>query len=220
MRINGMNPVKHFLSYMTNERGTTNTTTNQTQQAQPTPQETTLMNQQISNNAFMQPIAQKSYSDLSSNIQAILEGRAPAATGVGGITEDQTQSMVNQSLRDIMPQFQTNGILNSGEAAQVANLTAAQTRNSNAQFNVSSAQNLFNLASGGQSNLQGQQQSSTNNLTNELAGLRTTTSNQTVSQNPFLNSFYSSLGSTAGKLPAAAIGASNPGFAAAFGGMK
>lgn len=174
--------------------GNTTTTTNQTQQATPTAQEQTLMNQQISNNQFMQPIAQKSYSDLSDNIQAILEGRAPAATGVGGITDDQTQSMVNQSLRDIMPQFQSSGILNSGEAAQVANLTAAQTRNSNAQFNVSAAQNLFNLASGGQSNLQGQQQNSTNNLTNELAGLRTTTSNQTVSSNPFLNSFYNSVG--------------------------
>lgn len=195
--------------------GTTTTTTNQTQQATPTAQETTLMNQQIANNQFMQPIAQQSYQDLSSNIQAILEGRQPAATGVGGITNDQTQSMVNQSLRDIMPQFQTSGILNSGEAAQVANLTAAQTRNSNAQFNVSAAQNLFNLASGGQSNLQGQQQSSTNNLTSELAGLRTVNSNQTVSQNPFLNSFYSTLGTQAGNTIGnagnAAIGASTGG---------
>lgn len=197
MRINGMNPVKHFLSYMANERGTTNTTTNQTQQATATSQETTLMNQQIANNAFMTPIAQQTYSDLSSNIQAILTGQQPAAQGIGGITEDQTQSMVNQSLRDIMPQFQTSGILNSGEAAQVANLTAAQTRNSNAQFNVSAAQNLFNLASGGQSNLQNQSQNSTNNLTSELAGLRTTTNNQSVTSNPFLQSFYSGAGTQA-----------------------
>lgn len=185
--------------------GNTSTTTNQTQQATPPPQETTLLNQEISNNQFMQPIAQKSYSDLSDNIQAILEGKQPAAVGVGGITEDQTQSMVNQSLRDIMPQFQTSGILNSGEAAQVANLTAAQTRNANAQFNVSAAQNLFNLASGGQSNLQGQQQASTNTLTNELAGLRTTTGSQSVSSNPFLNSFYNSLGKTLGS-PKAQVG--------------
>lgn len=191
--------------------GNTTTTTSQTQQTQPTPQETTLMNQQISNNQFMQPIAQKSYSDLSNNIQAILEGRAPAATGVGGITEDQTQSMVNQSLRDIMPQFQTSGILNSGEAAQVANLTAAQTRNANAQFNVSAAQNLFNIASGGQSNLQGQQQNSTNNLTGELAGLRTVSNNQNVSQNPFLNAFYTGAANTVNAGINAGIGAATGG---------
>lgn len=185
--------------------GNTSTTTNSTQQATPTPQETTLMNQQIQQNQFMQPIAEKSYSDLSSNIQAILEGKTPAATGVGGITDDQTQQMVNASLRDIMPQFQTSGILNSGEAAQIAARTAMDTRNTNAQFNVSAAQNLFNLASGGQSNLQGQQQQSTNNLTSELAGLRTTTGSSTVSSNPFLNSFYNSLGKTAGS-PSTSIG--------------
>lgn len=178
--------------------GNTTTTTNSTQQATPTDQEKTLMNQQIANNEFMQPIAQKTYGDLSSNIQSILEGTTPMAKGIGGITDDQTQSMVNQSLRDIMPQFQSSGILNSGEAAQVANLTAAQTRNSNAQFNVSAAQNLFNLASGGQSNLQSQQQASTNNLTNELAGLRTTNGSSSVSSNPFLNSFYNTLGKQAG----------------------
>lgn len=199
MVINGKSLFQHFIHYMNNERGETNTTTNQTQQATPTSQETTLMNQQIANNQFMQPIAQKSYSDLSSNIQAILEGRSPAATGVGGITEGQTQSMVNASLRDIMPQFQASGILNSGEAAQIAGRTAMDTRNANAQFNVSAAQNLFNLASGGQSSLQSAYQNSTNNLTNELAGLRTISSNQTVTRNPFLESFYSSLGKGLGE---------------------
>ena len=91
--------------------GNTTTTTNQTQQATATPEEKVLLGQEAANNAFMQPIAQKSYSDLSSNIQAILEGRQPAATGVGGITEDQTQQMVNASLRDIAPQFQTISVV-------------------------------------------------------------------------------------------------------------
>lgn len=179
--------------------GTNSTTTTQQQQATPTPQETTLMNQQISNNSFMQPIAQQNFQDLSSNIQAILTGGTPAAQGVGGITDSQTQSMVNQSLRDIMPQFQTSGVLNSGEAAQVANLTAAQTRNSNAQFNVSAAQNLFNLAAGGQSNLQGQTQASTDNLTSELAGLRSVSSSGSSTTNPFLQSFYTSMGQGLGQ---------------------
>ncbi len=181
-----------------NNKGETTTTTNSTQQAQATPEEKVLLGQEAANNAFMQPIAQKTYSDLSSNIQAILEGQTPMAKGIGGIDEAQTQSMVNASLRDIMPQFQSNGILNSGEAAQIANRTAADVRNQNSQFNVSAAQNLFNLASGGQSNLASQYQNSQSAYGSQLAGLRTVTGNQTVTQNPFLNSFETSLGKTLG----------------------
>ena len=189
----------------------TNTTTTSSQKAEPTPEEKVLLQQQASNNAFMMPIAQKSYSDLSSNIQAILEGRDPMAKGVGGINEDQTQSMVNASLRDIMPQFQASGILNSGEAAQIAGRTAMDTRNANASFNVTAAQNLFNLASGGQSNLQSQYQGAQNSYGAQLAGLRTVNSNSTVSKNPFLESFYSSLGTTLGS-PKIPIGGSGAGF--------
>lgn len=196
--------------------GNTTTTENSSQQATATPEEKALMQQQIANNNFMQPIAQRSYSDLSSNIQAILEGNTPMAKGIGGITEDQTQSMVNASLRDIMPQFQSSGILNSGEAAQIANRTAADVRNQNAQFNVSAAQNLFNLAAGGQSNLQGQYQNSTNNLTSELAGLRSINGSKSTTSNPFLNSFYSSLGSGLGKLGSSAASA---GLQGATGGL-
>lgn len=183
----------------------TSTTTSSEQQAKPTPEELTLLNQQAQNNSFMMPIAQKSYADLSSNIQAILEGRQPAAVGVGGINEDQTQQMVNASLRDIAPQFQANGILNSGESAQIAGRTAMDTRNANAQFNVSAAQNLFNLASGGQSNLQGQYQNQQNAFGQQLAGLRTVSGSTVTSQNPFLNSFYTSMGTSLGKAPTAAL---------------
>ncbi len=192
-----------------NNKGETTTTTNSTQQAQATSEEKVLLGQEAANNAFMQPIAQKTYSDLSSNIQAILEGQTPMAKGIGGIDEAQTQSMVNASLRDIMPQFQSNGILNSGEAAQIANRTSADVRNQNAQFNVSAAQNLFNLASGGQSNLQNQYQGSQNAYGGQLAGLRTITGSSSTSRNPFLESFYSSagsaLGKTAGSIPSAAL---------------
>ncbi len=179
--------------------GNTTTTQQSTQQAQATPEEKVLLQQQAANNAFMQPIAQKTYSDLSSNIQAILEGTTPMAKGIGGITEDQTQQMVNASLRDIAPQFQTNGILNSGEAAQIAGRTAMDTRNANAQFNVSAAQNLFNLASGGQSSLQSAYQNQQNSYGSQLAGLRTVSSSGSTSSNPFLNSFYSSAGTSLGK---------------------
>ncbi len=176
------------------------TTTQTSQTAQATPEEKALMQQQIDMNNFMKPFAQQNYADLSKNIQAILEGNQPMAEGVGGINAGQTQEMVNASLRDVMPQFQSAGILDSGAAFQGGVRAAADIRNQNAQFNVSAAQNLFNLASGGQSNLQGQYQNNTNNLTNQLAGLRTVnTSGSTIGMNPFLKSFEQSAGQTLGK---------------------
>lgn len=185
---------------MGNEK--TQVNSNQQTRAEMTPEERTLLNQQISNNAFMQPYAQKNYAALSDNINAILNGQQPAAKGIGGIDETQTQSMVNAALRDIYPQFQSAGILDSGAAIQGGIRSASDVRNQNAQFNVSAAQNLFNLASGGQSNLQGQYQGGTNALTSQLAGLRTVNSsgNQTtIAMNPFLKSFEQSAGKSFGE---------------------
>lgn len=160
-------------------------TTTQTSQAQMTPEERQLQQQQIANNAFMMPYAQRNYSALSDNIFAILSGQQPAAQGIGGINEAQTQSMVNASLRDIAPQFQSAGLTDSGLAYQGGVRAAQDTRNQNAQFNVSAAQNLFNLASGGQSNLQGQYQGSTNSLFGQMGGLRQQNSSSTIFANPF-----------------------------------
>lgn len=170
-----------------------------------TPEEKALQQQQLQNNAFMMPYAQKNYAALADNIYAILTGGNPMAQGIGGIDESQTQSMVNQSLKDIYPQFQGSGIIDSGIAAQLSNNTAAGVRNQNAQFNVSAAQNLFNLASGGQSNLQGQYQGNTNSLFNQLAGLQQKNySGSTIGMNPFLKSFQNSAGSKFGNAAATA----------------
>lgn len=171
--------------------------TTTTQTASQTPEEKALMQQQISMNNFMQPYAQSTYANLSGNINAILTGQTPMAQGIGGITDQQNQSMVNQSVRSVMPQFQSAGIMDSGAALQGGIMAAQNTSNQNAQFNVSAAQNLFNLAAGGQSNLQGQYQSNTNNLTNQLAGLRTV-SGSTIGMNPFLKSLQQSVGTNLG----------------------
>lgn len=185
--------------------GEKNTTQN-SQTASMTPEEHQLLQQQISNNNFMTPYAQKNYAALSDNIFSILNGQQPMAKGIGGIDENQTQSMVNASLRDIYPQFQSAGILDSGAAIQAATRASSDVRNQNAQFNVSAAQNLFNLASGGQSNLQGQQQNSTNSLVGQLAGLRTVNqSGSTIGMNPFLKSAQQAAGKTLGS-PQASFG--------------
>lgn len=171
------------------------------QKVEMTPEERTLLNQNIEMNNFMRPYTQKNFSALSDNIYSILQGQEPAAKGIGGINDIQTQEMVNASMRDIMPSFQSAGILDSGMAAQMAHRTAGDIRNQNAQFNVGAAQNLFNLASGGQSNLQGQYQGNTNSLVGQLAGLRTINNNSqqlTRAMNPFLKSFQQSLGSGLG----------------------
>ncbi len=175
------------------------TTTVNSQTATATPQETALNQQQIDMNNFMKPFVEQNFSDLSSNIDAILKGNTPAAQGIGGVTPDQNQSMVNQSVRSVLPQFQSAGILDSGIAAQGAIRAAQDTSNQNAQFNVSAAQNLFNLAAGGQSNLQAQQQANTNSLSQSLQGLRTINqSGSTIGMNPFIKSFQTSLGQTLG----------------------
>lgn len=167
--------------------------------AQATPEEKALMQQQLDMNNFMNPYAKQNYADLSGNIQSILEGKQPMAKGIGGVSEDDTNNMANAAVRSVLPQFQSAGILDSGIAVQGATRAAADVRNQNAQFNTSAAQNLFNLAAGGQSNLQGQYQSNTNNLTSQLAGLRTTTtSGSTIGMNPFLKSFQQSAGKTLG----------------------
>lgn len=173
--------------------------TNSTQRAEMSPEERELLRQQIANNNFMLPYSQKNYAALSDNIFAILSGQQPMAKGIGGIDEGQTQSMVNSAVRDVLPQFQNGGLLDSGAAIQGATRTAADVRNQNAQFNVSAAQNLFNLASGGTSNLQGAYQNSTNSLVNQLSGLRTINqSGSTIGMNPFSKAFQQSAGKTLG----------------------
>ena len=191
--------------------GNTTTTTNSSQQATATPEETALNKNMLDFSNFAMPYQKQNYAALSGNVNSILTGQTPMAQGVGGITPEQNQSMVNMSLRSLYPQFQSAGIMDSGSAMQAATLAAQQTSNANAQFNTSAAQNLFNIAVGGQSGLQAQASQNNQILGNQLAGLRSYSGTSSTSKNPFLESFYSSmgsgLGSTIGKMPGAAMSA-------------
>lgn len=188
---------------MGSDKGTTiqqNTTT-----AAPTPEESALNAQNLKMLQFMEPYQKQMYSALAGgNITPILEGRTPAAQGVGGVSPQQTQEMVNASLRDISPGFQASGLFDSGSALQAKVRAASDIRNANAQFNVSAAQNLFNLAIGGQSNLQAQGNQISGILGSQLAGLRTisgSSSGTTKGMNPFLKSFQTNLGQSLGSMP-------------------
>lgn len=189
--------------------------TSSTSTAYATPQEQQLENNELQESNANLPNQMSVNNNSAALINSILTG---SYNGAGaGITPQQNQSMVNQSLRDIAPQFQTSGILNSGEAGQVATQTAALTTNANAQFNVQADQNLKNMALG-----MGSQWSSNNNqgnqiVGNQLAGLRTVNGNSSSLTNPFLQSFYNGVGTGAANTATSAV---NAGIGSSTGGAN
>lgn len=122
-------------------------------------------------------------------------------SGAMGINEQQTQKMVDSSLRDLYPMFQQSGILDSGVAASIASRTSGDIRNQNAQFNVQSLQQLLNQAIGGQASVQSPMNQNAAQLGNSLAGLRSYSGTSTVkAMNPFLKSFQQSAGQGLGNV--------------------
>jgi hypothetical protein len=192
---------------MGKEKTSGSTTINQQSQATPTAEETALNKLQLEQAQASQAGTIEAQSNSMNLVNKLLTGSMDLPgylkTLAGGITEDQTQSMVNQSLRDIAPGFQSQGILDSGTAASIAGRTAGDIRNQNAQFNIGALQNMLNLALSGQAQVQAPVQGVTSQLGSRLAGLRSTTSTSSqsteqYSMNPFLKSFQTSLGSSLG----------------------
>lgn len=123
----------------------------------------------------------------------------------GGIDEQTTQGLVNNSLRDIQPLFQGKGLLDSGVNASISARTANDTRLNSAQFNIQNLSQLLNLALGGQAQVQQPQISQAGMLGQRLSGLSsvnsTGSSNTTTKgQNPFLKSFQTSAGTGLGNI--------------------
>jgi hypothetical protein len=121
----------------------------------------------------------------------------------GGINEDVTGQIVQNSLKDIYPQFQQSGIMDSGVAASIAGRTAGDIRMNAAEYNQQNLFNLLNLAFGGQAQIQTPILNQSSILSQRLAGLRSTnvqgtTTNTQSSMNPFMKSFQTSLGSRLG----------------------
>jgi len=152
----------------------------------------------------------------------------PLSAGVMG--EDITSQIIQRSLRDIFPQFQAMGLpIESGVAQSIAGRTAGDIRTQVAESdlerqlaireanlnvgqttqyqNLNNLLNLLNLAVGGQAQIQQPVIATGGTLGQRLAGLRTvtTTGTQTQTQNPFLQSFYGSLGQSLGQLPGQAF---------------
>lgn len=99
-----------------------------------------------------------------------------------GISPELTSDIARQSVTDIMPQFQTSGILDSGVAASVAGRVAGDVRRSAAEYNLQNKIQLLNLALSGATNLQQPALQQAGMLNQSLAGLRpvTTTGNANI----------------------------------------
>ena len=141
----------------------------------------------------------------------------------GKFDEDMTNEIVKESMRNLFPQFQKMGVpIESGVAASTAMRTSGDIRRGVAEGNIerevaireanlnvgqatqyqnmNNLLNLLNLAVGGQAQIQQPVLATGGSLGQRLAGLRSvnTTGTQTQTSNPFMESFYSSLGSTLG----------------------
>jgi hypothetical protein len=120
---------------------------------------------------------------------------------IGGVTSDQQQKMISEQDRMLKPQFQQQGIYDSGMAATGRLRAATDLSNQNAQFNVGALQNALNLALSGQAQVQAPAMGQSNQLSQALAGLRSVTGGGTQTNrpmNPFLQSFASAGGNSLG----------------------
>lgn len=138
----------------------------------------------------------------------------------GGISPDVTQSIVDQSLKDLNTQLAYSGagsFLESGPSQAMGVRAASDVRNQAEQFNINNLMQLLSLGLGGQAQVQQPIQGFAGQLSQRLAGLRPSTGTATSTgrtvntRNPFLESFYSSLGGSLGKSAASAPYAFIPG---------
>ena len=157
-------------------------------------------------------------SDLPAGATA---GEIPLSAGK--FDESMTNEIVKESMRNLFPQFQAMGVpIESGVAASVAGRTSGDIRRGVAEGNLerglaireanlnigqttqyqkmNNLLNLLNLAVGGQAQIQQPVIATGGALGQRLAGLRSTsgTGTGTTTSNPFMESFYTSLGKTLG----------------------
>lgn len=191
------------------QTSTTTNVVNQTSTPQATPEEQRLNQLEIERIEATQPGLISAQQAGLGLINQLLLGQEPLPGFFQqlsqGISPEVTQDIVSQSLRDIAPQFQASGILDSGVAADISARTAADIRRATEEYNLGNKFNLLNLALSGQAQVQQPLLAQSQILSGRLAGLRpvttsgTSSGTQTItSGNPFLQSFQTSLGKSLG----------------------
>jgi hypothetical protein len=200
----------------TKESGSSTTTnvTNQTVTPQPTATETAMEQAQYKQFQQFEPGQTEMYQNAFNLGNQLLTSFGDKSGSmwqslIGGVTPDQQKSMIMENQRMLDPYFQAQGLMDSGARYSSGLRAATDISNQNAQFNVGALQNALNLALSGQAQVQAPAMGATSQLASQLAGLRavntqgsgTQSMSQTKTSNPFLNSFYSSLGGGLGGLP-------------------
>lgn len=183
----------------------TTTVTNSTTERQPTAEEKRLNQLDIDLRESVQPYMKETQKAGMQLAGQLLRGQEPLPGYLNqlsqGISQETTNSIVSQSLKDLMPSFQAAGIMDSGVAASIAARTSADIRRASEEFNIGNRLNMLNLALSGQAQVQSPVISQAGLLGQRLLtlGKTTTNSDSTVkAMNPFVKNFQSSLGSSLG----------------------
>ena len=172
----------------------------QSQTVTPTKEERELNKLQLSREKFLDPyIRQSQQSGLNLSNLLLTGSNLPGYLSEipKGISPEITDSIVNQSLKDLNVQLAASGggtFLESGASQAIGGRTAGDIRTQAAQFNLQNLGNLLNLGVGGQYAAQQAPLGYSGQLSQRLAGLRSTTgtynSSQTSTQNQgWFNSF-------------------------------
>jgi len=157
----------------------TTSNTNQTTTPTPTAEETEMNRLQLEQYKAYQPAQTKMMNEafgLGSKLLNSFQGSGADSEQwkslIGGITDEQTNSMVAEQDRYLRPMLEKQGIYDSGTAATGRMRAGVDVRNQNAQFNVGTLQNALNLALSGQAQIQQPAMGQSSALMTQLAGLR------------------------------------------------
>ena len=151
----------------------------------PSPEESEFNRLQLERQKFLDPQLRQVQSQGLSLTQALLSGQLGQGGQFGGdfgflealpggIGEERTSELVQESLRDIAPKFQLAGLLDSGVRASISGRVAGDIRRQVEEFNIGNRLNLLNLALGGSAQIQQPIAGFSSQLSQRLAGLRST----------------------------------------------
>ncbi len=179
----------------------TQTTQQQSTQYQPTPTEQALMSNELQLSNASLPGQLRNIGQAQGLQSNLMSGQALPGylnTLPGGVSQGQSQNEAQLGLQALAPQFQSMGGLDSGSYAQAGANAFANTLNQNAQFNVQNLAQLLNLANGNAYQNVGQAGTNNQVLGQQSGALAGSTTRGVATQNPFLQSLYSSAGKTLG----------------------
>lgn len=187
------------------EKTTQSTQSNATQTVQPTAEQTQLNQLQLSQAQAADPMQRQVNQSGLTAINNLLTGQPLPGylqSLPGGIDENATKTIVDQSLRDVNTQLAKSGagtMMESGASQAIGARAAADTRSQAAQFNLQNLLQLLNIGVGGQASVQQPISAVTGQLGSRLAGLNSysstgNSSQTTIGMNPFVKSFSTSLG--------------------------